>query len=334
MSAEPIARPPEPLPLVVEHRMGRSLRSRLVTAVLNPLMGRALRSLTGAVFDPALRERLAGFDRVAARFPLPARTRVSPVRVRGLRAEWVRGADVPDPPDAVVLYLHGGGWLVGGLSSHRALAARLSSATGAAALVLDYRMAPDVTLDQEIDDCVAAYRWLLDQGVSARRIVIAGDSAGGHLAVATALRLRDRGHPRPGAVVGLSGVYDLDSAARKAASTPRSDPTGSAAALEWLIDVVLAGDSPADYSPVDAPLGGLPPMLLTVGSPELIRDDAERLGVGLAAAGTACTLQVWEGQPHVFQAFAPVLPEASRSIEEIGGFVRAALDRRLPTELR
>ncbi|MEJ8278191.1 alpha/beta hydrolase [Pseudonocardia spirodelae] len=315
--------PAAPVATIEFHR-GRSLRSRVVSGVLDRLMTRALRDWTGSTLDPELRDRLAAFDRLAAHLPLPHGTRVGTVSVNGLRAEWVVGRGVRDL-DAVLMYLHGGGWVFGGLNSHRALASRLSSAAGRPVLLLDYRMVPDVSLDEEVEDCLAGFRWLVERGVAPARIAIAGDSAGGHLALATALRARDRGLPVPGAVVGLSGVYDMTPSAR-AGLGPQDDPTGSAVALEWLIETVLAGDEPQRFSPLHGDLAGLPPVLLVVGSDEVVRQDAERLARRLASARAECLLQVWDGQPHVFQAFAPLLPEARRSITEIGRFLRRQFD--------
>ncbi|WP_060712948.1 alpha/beta hydrolase [Pseudonocardia sp. HH130629-09] len=313
---------PEPVGVLVTEHHRPSIRSRVLTAVMDQLMARALRALTGDTLTRALRDRLARFDEWAAHVPVPWGARVGRTSVNGLPAEWSVGRGVRDP-DAVVLYLHGGGWLFGGLNSHRSLVSRLSSASGQAALAVAYRMVPEVSLDQEIEDCLDAYRWLLARGIAPGRIAIAGDSAGGHLAVATALRARERGLPRPAAVVGMSGVYDLDTAAR-AALDPGDDPTGSAAALQWMIEMILAGDAPDRYSPLRADLADLPPTLLTVGSAEVLREETEQLARRLAAAGAHCVLEIWHGQPHVFQVFAPVLPEAARSLDRIGTFLRSA----------
>jgi epsilon-lactone hydrolase len=317
-------------PLVIERRRGRSLRSRIVTAAVNRLSAPYLRKLVDAELTPELRSSLARFDELSVRVPPLRGTTVSPLRVAGMDAEWVRGPRVAAAGRGAILYLHGGGWLFGGLNSHRRMTSRISAASGLPALALDYRMVPDVTFEDEIHDCVAGYRWLLDQDIAPDRIVIMGDSAGGYLVLAAALRARDAGLPMPAALVGISGVYDMSSSGKAAHANAARDRTGSLAALEWMQQTVLGGLDARDgsVSPVRASLAGLPPTLLTVSSSEVIFCDSEEMARGLAAAGVPCTLQIWERQLHVFQAFGGlVLPEARRSINEIGSFVNMRLRR-------
>lgn len=319
--------------LNIERRHGRSIRSRLVTAVVERVSKPYLRRLNGEGLTPELQAGLARFDQFSARVPALRGTRLNPLTVAGLDAEWIRGPGVhagerPTASDRAILYLHGGGWLFGGLNSHRRLTSRLSAASGSPALALDYRMVPNVPFDQEIDDCVAAYRWLLDLGLAPDRIVIMGDSAGGYLTLASAIRARDLGLPVPAALVGISGVYDMSAATKSTHPNARRDRMGSLAALEWMMRTVLDGLNPGDaaVSPIHATLTGLPPTLLTTSSSEVIYCDSEELARRLAAAGVPCTLQIWDGQLHVFQAFGGlVLPEAGRSIDAIGEFVRGKL---------
>jgi len=325
LSSEPV--PPEIPTLIIDRRHGRSVRSRVITAALQRATTPYMRRLTSSKLTPDLLEGLAKFDEWTARVPVPKGTRTEPVRVGEMGAEWVHGARVGATRHGVILYLHGGGWLFGGLNSHRALTSRISSASGKPVLALDYRMVPKVEFDQEIEDCVEGYRWLLDRGIRPEHIVIMGDSAGGYLTVATALRARSYGLPMPAGLVGISGVYDMDTAEKAAHANAKIDPTGSLAALEWMLETVLGGLDPADpkVSPVRADLAGLPPTLLTVSSSEIIYCDSENLARALVAAGVPCTLQAWDGQAHVFQALAPLIPEARWAIADIGGFVRATL---------
>ena len=154
-----------------------------------------------------------------------------------------------------------------------------------------------------------------------------GDSAGGHLTFATAIHAREQGLPMPAGLVGISGVYDMSTAGKAAHDNSARDRTGALPAFEWMMRVVLAGADPEDpaVSPLRADLTGLPPTLLVVSSSEVIYCDSEAFADALAAAGVRVTLSVWPNQLHVFQAFGPLVPEASRSIAEIGRFTRWAL---------
>lgn len=326
LESEPV--PTEPPMLVIDRRHGRSVRSRVITAALQKAITPYMRKLTRTrELTPEVLAGLAKFDEFAAKGPVTKGTRTEPIRVGELPAEWVHGARVGNTRHGVILYLHGGGWLFGGLNSHRALTSRISSASGKPVLALDYRMVPKVDFDQEIEDCVAGYRWLLDRGIRPEHIVIMGDSAGGYLTLATALRARSYGLPMPAGLVGISGVYDMATANKAAHANAKIDPTGSLATLDWVMEAVLGGLDPADpkVSPLRADLAGLPPTLLTASASEIIYCDSEELARALVAAGVPCTLQAWDGQMHVFQALAPLIPEAKWAIGDIGEFVRGVL---------
>lgn len=316
---------------IVRRRSRSSLRSRLVTATMNKATPRFLAKLTGDGLSAEIAAGFAKFDKLSGRVPPLRGSRIETLRIGGIGAEWVHGPGVPggrpDSRDRVVLYLHGGGWLFGNLASHRRMISKMSRATGLPVLALDYRLVPAVTFAEEIFDCVAGYRWLLEQGVKPERIVIMGDSAGGHLTFATALRARDEGLPMPAALVGISGVYDMSTQNKATHANHTADRTGALRALDWMMRVVLAGADPAEgaVSPLHADLTGLPPTLLVVSSSEVIYCDSELLAEKLAAAGVPCTLSVWPDQLHVFQALGPVVPEATRSIAEIARFARAAM---------
>jgi epsilon-lactone hydrolase len=318
---------------VVRRRSRSSLRSRVVTAGMNKATPRYLAKLTGEGLSAEITAGLAKFDKLSSRVPPLRGSRVEPLRIDGVGAEWVHGPGVPSAHpgsrDRVILYLHGGGWLFGNLASHRRMISKISRACRLPVLALDYRLVPAVTFAEEIADCVAGYRWLLDQGVKPERIVIMGDSAGGHLTFATALRARDEGLPMPGALVGISGVYDMSTEGKASHANHAADRTGALPALDWMMRVVLAGADPADpkVSPLRADLTGLPPTLLVVSSSEVIYCDSELFAEKLAAAGVPCTLSVWPDQLHVFQAFGPLVPEAGRSLIEIARFVRSAVGR-------
>lgn len=242
----------------------------------------------------------------------------------------LRGPGAAPPRDKVILYLHGGGWISCGLNTHRRMVSAFSAASGVAALSVDYRMIPAVPFEREVEDCVAAYRWLLeDRGIDPAHIVIMGDSAGGHLTFATALRARDEGLPMPAALVALSPMLDMDLTSKLAHANMSLDPSDPGALLERLVEEHLGHLDLTDpaVSPVRADLAGLPPVLLTAGSTELLYCDSERMAHRLAEAGVPVTLQVWDRQLRVFQMFGPYLPESRAAIGALGAFVRDALER-------
>jgi monoterpene epsilon-lactone hydrolase len=230
--------------------------------------------------------------------------------------------------DRHILFLHGGGYVTGSPELYRHITWRIASAARARVAAVDYRLAPEHPFPVALDDAVAAWRGLLAEGADPRRAAIVGDSAGGGLALALGLRLRDAGERLPAAIVALSPWTDLaltgDSLRRNAAS----DPMQNAADLPFLAAQYLAGADPRDpyASPLYGDPTGLPPSLIQVGSDEILRDDAVRMAERMRGAGCAVELEIWPRMPHVWHAFAWVLPEARRAIERIGAFVRQETD--------
>jgi len=227
----------------------------------------------------------------------------------------------------VVLYLHGGGYVIGSPRSHRHLAAAVARASAARALLLDYRLAPEHPFPAALDDAVAAYEWLLGQGLDARRIVVAGDSAGGGLTVATLLALRDRGRPLPAAGVCISPWVDLTCSAQSYTSKAAVDPIVTQESVTMLAKAYVgAGDVKAPLvSPLYANLAGLPPLLVHVGSDEVLLDDALGLGERARKAGVDVQVEEWPAMIHVWHWFQPMLEDAERATKAIGEFVRARL---------
>ncbi|MGI5132982.1 alpha/beta hydrolase [Pseudonocardia sp. CA-107938] len=271
--------------------------------------------------DASLADRRA---RSAATFggPPPPGVRVDPVVAGGVPAEWVRAPGVPDR--AVTLLVRGGGFCIGGVAGRRRLAAAISAHARTSVLVLDYRLAPEHPFPAAFDDVVAAYRWLLDEhGADPARLGVLGDSAGGSLLLGALVALRDEGVAMPAAAVALSPWVDLDVAGRPA-PPDAVDPLVTVETLQLSAQWYLAGASARDprMSPVNADLTGLPPLLVQVGSGEVLRTDAQRLADLASAAGVEVTLQVWDGVPHVWHLFAH-LPEAHRAIARIGEFLLA-----------
>jgi monoterpene epsilon-lactone hydrolase len=262
-------------------------------------------------------------ERTALRVLPWAGVRVTPVQAGSVPGEWVTPKTAH--ADRVLLYLHGGAWVFGSPRSHRALVANLARGARIRALSLDYRLAPEHPYPAGLDDCVAAFEWLVDSGIEPGRIVVVGDSAGGNLALALMLRLRDADSPLPSGAVLLSPVTDLEMSGRSHANRKALDPVFAVADLRVFIRAYAGAHDPREpyLSPLLADLHGLPPLLIHVGDHEVLLDDAVRLGERVRAAGVDGRTVVWPGMMHVFQTCAPFLPEARRANREIAAFIRA-----------
>ncbi len=254
------------------------------------------------------------------------------VTAGGVNAEWISGPWARD--DAVILYLHGGCYGTGSVATHRDLITRVAAASGARSLGLNYRLAPEHPFPAAVDDTLAAYRWLLAEGIPAERIALVGDSAGAGLAVATTIAIRDQQVSLPGAIVCISPWADLALSGESMQTLAYEDPVVSRAMLLGWAKLYLGEHDPRTplASPIYADLHGLPPMLIQVGSREVLCDDATRLSECAAAAGVAVTLEVWPGMIHVWHTFAPILREARDAIARIGEFVRAHIPERGPRD--
>lgn len=253
----------------------------------------------------------------------PAAIQRSAVDAGGVAAEWVVAPASRD--DRHILYLHGGGYVIGSPSLYRHLTWRLASAAQARLLAIDYRLAPEHPFPAALDDALGAYGWILAHGVDPRQVAVIGDSAGGGLAFALLLRCRDEGRvPLPAAVAVMSPWTDLALTGASLRANADADPFLDPAEMPLLADYYLAGADPRD--PYVSPLYGdptsLPPALIQVGGDEVLLDDARRMADHLGAAGCAVTLEIWPRMPHAWHLFAAVLPEARRAIAGIGAFVR------------
>ena len=270
----------------------------------------------------------AGLDHVAALRPQPAGIVRERVSLRGFDAEIVRPtASRADLQDGVVLYFHGGGFVICGLNTHRPVVANIAKATGLPVMNVAYRQLPKTDLAGSTADCLAAYRWLLARGVDPKRVVFAGDSAGGFLVFATALHAIEEGLPAPGGLVGISGWYDLDAAAKADHPNAHRDPLIPMAALATIAARGAGVDGVIDpmSSPVNGNLAELPPALLIAAESEVLRVDAELMASRLHAAGVPCELQIWDGQVHAFPSVYPSMKESKAAVREIGHFVTSRL---------
>jgi epsilon-lactone hydrolase len=270
-------------------------------------------------------ERRAQYERAERVFPTPPDVKVEVVTAPDRPAEWLT------PPgartDAVVLYLHGGGYVIGSPRSHRHLAAAIARAAGTRALLLDYRLAPEHPFPAGLEDAVAAYQWLLGSGVVPARIVVAGDSAGGGLTMATLLALRERGLPRPAAAVCISPWVDLTNSAASYATKAAVDPIVTLDSIALLTQAYIGTGDPKQplVSPLYADLHNLPPLLIQVGSDEVLLDDALGLAERARTAGVDVTIREWPAMIHVWHWFLSMLDEADHAIADIGAFVKARL---------
>jgi epsilon-lactone hydrolase len=276
--------------------------------------------------NPTVAEMRAGWENFAAPFePAPDIT-FEPVLDSAVRAEWgsAPGAD----GNRVMLFLHGGGYNIGSIQSYRGFVGKLSRAMQARVLSVDYRLAPEHPFPAAVDDCYAAYRWLLARDIAPNRIVVAGDSAGGGLAFSTLLAARDAGDPLPSAIVAISPSTDLAKEGESMRARAHLDPlvsyeTSIAHALRY---VGANGDLKHPLaSPLYADLRDLPPTLIMVGTHETLFDDSTRIAAKARAAGVDVELDVWEGMIHIWPFFADVLPEGAQAIEKIGRFVKTQI---------
>jgi acetyl esterase/lipase len=260
-----------------------------------------------------MQERRAGYAR------LPAQLLCQPVNADRVPAQWIRW---PGGSDRVLLYLHGGAYCLGSVHTHRELMGRMAQATGCRVLALDYRLAPEHPFPAGLEDLLAAYGWLLAQGIDPAQIFLAGDSAGGGLTVAGLLALRDAGMPLPGGGICLSPWVDLTLSGASIQERAKADPILDPASLARYA-AAYAGETPLTaplLSPLYAALHGLPPLLIQVGADEILLDDALGLARKAREAGVDVTLQVWPGLFHVFQTVA-FLPETRQALEGAARFV-------------
>jgi monoterpene epsilon-lactone hydrolase len=272
--------------------------------------------------DLSIEEQRAQIEINLTQFQLPTDVRCEPVDAGGITAEWITTPGVNT--ERVICYLHGGGYVLGSINTHRELASRLSRAASARVLILDYRLAPENPFPAALDDSTAAYRWLLSVGVNPARLVIAGESAGGGLTVATLVALRDAGEPLPAAGICLSPWVDLECLGESMVTKAEIDPVVTRDLVLALAKAYLGDTDPCTplASPLYADLTGLPPLLIQVGTAECLFDDAMRLADRARAAGVDVTLEPWDDMIHMWHMFAAILPEGQQAIDRIGEFIR------------
>ncbi len=267
-------------------------------------------------------QRRRDMDARGRQFGLATDVTVEKLSAGGVPAEWTAtpGAD----RDSAVLFLHGGGYVIGSLDSHRHLASEIGRASGARALAIDYRMAPEHPFPAAVQDALAAYRFLLESGIRPARICIAGDSAGGGLVVATMLAIRGSDLPQPGCGWCISPWVDLACTGASMQDNATRDPTVQKEGVLEFAGIYLAGADPRSplASPIHGDLRGLPPLLIQVGSVETLLDDALALARVAGLADVSVDLQSWPEMIHVWHLSHPVLAAGRGAIAVGGVFVR------------
>jgi epsilon-lactone hydrolase len=295
-----------------------------MTSFRSRILHRTLRRVTGAIaLHLSVKEQRTRMDELARRgIRLPRGVTACGEQAGAVHSEWVEPSGTNT--QRVILYLHGGGYCICLIDTHRGLASQLALASGARVLLPAYRLAPENPFPAALEDALAVYRWLLRQGIPAKQIAIGGDSAGGGLTLATAISLRDSGEPLPAALFLLSPWTDLTFSGDSIQSRRQVDPIFGRDGGPHYVPAYAGSNDPANplISPLFADLHGLPPTMIHVGDDEILLDDSTRMEKNLKTAGVQVRLEVWTGMWHVFQAFAPWVPEAQFSIDKIGAFVR------------
>lgn len=268
-------------------------------------------------------EGRAGLVELARLAPLFKDSKLENVDAGGVPAAWMITPGVAK--DRAILYLHGGGYVQGSITSHQDLAQRISRASETKVLILDYRLAPEHPFPAALEDSISAYEWLINnEGYNPKNLIIAGDSAGGGLTIATLVKLRDQGILLPTAGVCLSPWTDLALTGDSLKLKLHEDPFISPDELMFSSGLYLGKTDPKNpfASPLYADFKGFPPLCIQVGSAEILLDDATRLAKRARDAGVEVQLDVWEDMIHVFQAFAVMAPEGTEGINKIGEFIK------------
>jgi monoterpene epsilon-lactone hydrolase len=271
-------------------------------------------------FSPIKLQRYLLSDILPSFAPKVKGVRYEPFDISGIPAEWVipEGAE----NDHVLFYIHGGGYVIGSIRSHRKMVSRMASAAGCRALLIDYRLAPEHPFPAGLEDTIMAYRWLLSQGYETDKMAIAGDSAGGGLAMATLISLRDAGEPLPAAGLLLSPSTDLTGTSETLKTVGWRDPVlNPKLGIKWAM-WYLGDADPTNplISPIYADLTGLPTLLIQVGTSEMLLDDSRVLAERAEKYGVPVELDIWDGMFHVWHAGAPRMPESNEAIQRFAEF--------------
>jgi len=265
-----------------------------------------------------------GNEELAKLVEIAKDVKIEHIELKGIKSAWISTPEVDD--EHVILYLHGGGYISGSIKTHQELVSRISRAAKTRILLIEYRLAPEHVFPAALEDAVSAYQWLIDtEGIKPNNLVIAGDSAGGGLTLTTLLKLRDTGIALPAAAICLSPVTDLALTGESIRKNANIDPFVTPYNLYFDMTQYLGeGDAQNPLvSPLYADLKGLPPILIQVGTLEVLLDDSVRFADRAKDAGVDITLEVWEDAIHVFQLAAALgVLESQQAIDKIGEFIQ------------
>jgi monoterpene epsilon-lactone hydrolase len=308
------------------HASGTISEGLLVSRQQRRALDERLRTAPQPSGPVPIEQMRSGFANFMSSFPVPTNVERTPARLAARPAIRVQPAGPARP--GLILYFHGGSFSLGSPETAMALTGHLVERTGVQALSLDYRLAPEYPFPAGIDDCLAAYRGLIEGGVDPRSIIVAGDSAGGGLAITTALAARDSGLPMPAGIVAFSPGLDHTRTGRSMTSKEGIDPLFTGAGMTRTGDLYLNGQDPAQ--PLLAPavladLSGFPPLYLLVGTNELLLDDSVRLATRARDANVDVILDVVADVPHVFPAFVEQIDEADEAIDRVALFITQRL---------
>ena len=274
-----------------------------------------------------LSERRKRLDALGSRYSLPADVRVEAADANGVAAEWTLTPEAE--PARVILFLHGGGYVSGSLDSHRRMVGQAGREARARTLALAHRLAPEHPFPAALEDAIAGYHFLLSQGFDPKRIAVAGESAGGGLAIAMLVSIRDRGVPLPACIWCSSPWVDLELIGGSMTAKAPVDPLIQKPYLMELAAAYLSGTDPRTplASPIYADLRGLPPLLIQVGSAETLLDDSVRLAGVAGAADVRVTLEVWPDMIHAWHLFYQQLAAGRRALARVGAFIHSNFGR-------
>lgn len=296
---------------------------------MSSIRAKIIRSISSA-FVQRIDIANADFDKIRGIWPwltklmiTAFRVRVEPDEINGLYAEWLTPKDHME--GKLLLYLHGGGYVIGGCDMHRQIVSHIARAGRIRALLPEYRLAPENKFPAAIDDAVAIYRSVLEMGIKAEDIIFAGDSAGGGLTVATMLALRDAGDPLPAAAVLLSPFLDVTGSGESIRTRAEQDPWFHPKDLSYIADYYCEPHQRRFplVSPVFADVEGLSPMFIQVGDDEILLSDSERIADACIAAGIDVELEIWPQMWHVFQVFTRKMPESRKAIDKMGAYIQS-----------
>jgi len=305
-------------PLVQDHEAGRvSWEAEVVRLGLRLFIRPADHSRTAITAQQA---RMKSYERWVPKPPKGTRTFDKPLGT----IPAIRIARPNAEPGRTIFFLHGGAYITGSPGLYRHILWRFAEAARAELIAIDYRLAPAHPFPAALDDAISAWRALLAEGADPKRAAFLGDSAGGGLALALALRLKDEGAPLPAAIAAIAPWTDL-AASGESAAPGSADPMLRSADLHAFAHHYLQDQSALQpyASPLYGDPRGLPPTLIQVGSDEILLDDSVRMAERLREAGSDCTLEIWPRMPHVWHAFAPLVPESRRAIARVGAFIHA-----------